>query len=68
MNKGRVEAFTDGVVAIILTIMILEFKTPETAKWEGIITQLPYFFAYVVSFLFRRRGLVQSSLHVCLSH
>lgn len=52
MNKGRVEAFTDGVVAIILTIMILEFKTPETAKWEGIITQLPYFFAYVISFLF----------------
>lgn len=52
MNKGRVEAFTDAVVAIILTIMVLEFKTPETAKWEGIIRQLPYFFAYIVSFLF----------------
>ncbi|MFT9353950.1 MAG: TMEM175 family protein, partial [Lacticaseibacillus paracasei] len=52
MNKGRVEAFTDAVVAIILTIMVLEFKTPETAKWTGIIHQLPYFFAYIVSFLF----------------
>lgn len=37
MNKGRVEAFTDAVVAIILTIMVLEFKTPGTAKWTGII-------------------------------
>ncbi|RND94515.1 hypothetical protein FAM18175_00001 [Lacticaseibacillus paracasei] len=46
MNKSRVEAFTDAVVAIILTIMVLEFKTPETAKWTGIIHQLPYFFAY----------------------
>lgn len=52
MNKGRVEAFTDAVVAIILTIMVLEFKTPETAQWEEIIKQLPYFFAYIVSFLF----------------
>ena len=67
MNKGRVEAFTDAVVAIILTIMVLEFKTPETAKWTGIIHQLPYFFAYIVSFLFCRGGLVQPSLHVCLS-
>ena len=52
MNKGRVEAYTDAVVAIILTIMILEFKTPETPDWEGIFEQLPYFFAYIVSFVF----------------
>lgn len=52
MNKGRVEAYTDAVVAIILTIMILEFKTPETPDWEGIIEQLPYFFSYIVSFVF----------------
>ncbi|MDN7146509.1 TMEM175 family protein [Liquorilactobacillus mali] len=52
MNKGRVEAYTDAVVAIILTIMVLEFKTPETAQWEEITKQLPYFFAYIVSFVF----------------
>lgn len=52
MNKGRVEAYTDAVVAIILTIMVLEFKIPENAEWEGIIKQIPYFFAYIVSFVF----------------
>lgn len=52
MNKGRVEAYTDAVVAIILTIMVLEFKTPETAQWEEITKQIPYFFAYIVSFVF----------------
>ena len=44
MNKSRVEAFTDAVVAIILTIMVLEFKTPETAKWTGIMLYLPSYF------------------------
>lgn len=52
MNKGRVEAYTDAVIAIILTIMVLEFKTPETAEWEEIMRQLPYFFSYIVSFVF----------------
>lgn len=52
MNKGRIEAYTDAVVAIILTIMVLEFKTPDTAQWEEITRQLPYFFAYIVSFIF----------------
>ena len=52
MNKSRVEAFTDAVVAIIMTIMILEFKTPETDRWSGIIAEVPYLFAYIVSFIF----------------
>lgn len=52
MKKDRVEAYTDAVVAIILTIMVLEFKTPESARWEEIIKQIPYFFAYIVSFIF----------------
>lgn len=52
MNKGRVEPYTDAVVAIILTIIVLEFKTPETAQWEEITRQIPYFFAYIVSFIF----------------
>lgn len=52
MNKGRVEAFTDAVVAIIMTIMVLEFKTPEDYDLGAIISDAPYFFAYLVSFLF----------------
>ncbi len=52
MKKGRVEAFTDAVVAIIMTIMVLEFHVPEVATVEGILSQLPYFIAYAVSFYF----------------
>jgi uncharacterized membrane protein len=52
MNKSRVEAFTDAVVAIIMTIMVLEFKTPESFEWSDILVQWPYFMAYCVSFLF----------------
>lgn len=52
MNKGRVEAFTDAVVAIIMTIMILEFKTPDSFIWTAILADLPYLFAYSISFLF----------------
>ncbi|GAY72220.1 TMEM175 family protein [Lentilactobacillus kosonis] len=52
MDKSRVAAFTDAVVAIILTIMVLEFKTPETFNWEGILEEGPYLFAYAVSFIY----------------
>lgn len=52
MNKNRVEAFTDAVIAIIMTIMILEFKVPETYQWGAMAGDLPYLFAYIVSFLF----------------
>ncbi len=52
MNKSRVEAFTDAVVAIIMTIMVLEFKTPASAKFSALVHELPYLFAYMVSFLF----------------
>lgn len=52
MNKGRVEAFTDAVVAIILTIMVLEFKVPDSYELMAILHELPYLFAYLVSFLF----------------
>lgn len=52
IKKNRVEAFTDAVVAIIMTIMVLEFKIPEGAQWTAILNELPYLFAYVVSFLF----------------
>ena len=50
MNKQRVEAFSDAVVAIIITIMVLEFKTPTTSSINGILEQWPYLLAYAVSF------------------
>lgn len=52
MNKSRVEAFTDAVIAIILTIMILEFKTPDSAKLSAIVSQVPYMVSYAVGWLF----------------
>ena len=41
MNKGRLEAFTDAIVAIAATIMVLELKTPLTNDWNGIKEILP---------------------------
>ena len=52
MNKGRFEAFTDAIAAIIATIMVLEFKTPETYSLTGILAELPYLIAYSISFFF----------------
>lgn len=52
MNKARVEAFTDAVVAIIMTIMVLEFKTPESPEWTAMLDEGPYLFAFGVSFVF----------------
>jgi uncharacterized membrane protein len=50
MNKSRLEAFSDGVLAIIITIMVLEIKTPERANWEGLLHLLPTLASYVLSF------------------
>lgn len=52
MNKTRVEAFTDAVLAIILTIMILEFKTPESFELSAILDQIPYLISYAIGYLF----------------
>ncbi len=52
MNHSRVEAFTDAVVAIIMTIMVLEFKAPASPRLTAILADVPYLFAYLVSFLF----------------
>jgi len=49
MTKGRVEAFSDGVIAIIITIMVLELKTPEHATWAGLCERWPTFVSYVLS-------------------
>ena len=52
MNKNRLEAFSDGVIAIIITIMVLELKMPQGTNWEAIKPVLPTFGSYVLSFVF----------------
>ena len=52
MTKGRLEAFSDGVIAVIITIMVLELKAPESPDWHGLRTLLPTFYTYVLSFIF----------------
>jgi uncharacterized membrane protein len=51
MGKGRLEAFTDGVVAIIITIMVLEMKVPHGADLAALSEGLPVFSAYVLSYI-----------------
>jgi TMEM175 potassium channel family protein len=50
MHKGRLEAFSDGVIAIIITIMVLEMKVPEGEEWSTLLPLAPVFFSYVLSF------------------
>jgi uncharacterized membrane protein len=50
MGKGRLEAFSDGVIAIIITIMVLEMKVPHGAAWTDLNKLGPVFLSYVLSF------------------
>jgi uncharacterized membrane protein len=52
MKKGRMEAFSDGVVAILITIMVLELKIPHGARFVELHSLLPVFLSYVLSFVF----------------
>jgi hypothetical protein len=52
MTKGRLEAFSDGVLAIIITIMVLELKVPHGEDLESLRPLAPVFLAYVLSFLY----------------
>ena len=52
MEKNRLEAFSDGVVAIIITIMVLELKVPHGANFEALSPLLPVFLTYVLSFIY----------------
>ena len=52
MHKGRLEAFSDGVLAIIITIMVLEMKAPHGADWATLKGVLPVFLSYVLSFIY----------------
>ena len=52
MNKGRLEAFSDGVLAIIITIMVLELKIPATADAWALVSLWPVLLSYALSFVF----------------
>ncbi len=52
MEKDRLLAFSDGVVAIIITIMVLELKVPHGAGWNDLAGVLPVFLSYVLSFVY----------------
>jgi uncharacterized membrane protein len=52
MGKGRLEAFSDGVIAIIITIMVLELKVPHGADWDALRPLLPVFLSYALSFIY----------------
>jgi len=52
MSKGRLEAFSDGVIAVIITIMVLEMKVPHGVDAAALAPVLPVFLTYVLSFVF----------------
>jgi len=52
MNKNRMEAFSDGVFAIIITIMVLELKVPHSTDFSSLKPLIPIFFSYVLSFIY----------------
>ncbi len=52
MGKGRLEAFSDGVIAIIITIMVLELKAPRGDQFESLGPVIPLFLSYVLSFVY----------------
>ena len=70
MSKGRLEAFSDGVIAIIITIMVLELKVPHGVDLEALRPVLPIFLSYALSFIFlgiywnNHHHLLQAAHHV----
>jgi uncharacterized membrane protein len=70
MDKGRLEAFSDGVIAIIITIMVLTLIPPHEATWQALLTLAPLFLSYVLSFVLvgiywnNHHHLLQAAEHV----
>lgn len=70
MNKGRLEAFSDGVIAILITIMVLELKIPHGADLAAIQPLFPVFVTYVLSFIYlgiywnNHHHLLQATAHI----
>ena len=52
MGKGRLEAFSDGVLAVIITVMVLEMKAPQGVDLAALVAVLPVFLVYVLSFIY----------------
>jgi uncharacterized membrane protein len=52
MSKGRLEAFSDGVIAIIITIMVLELRVPHDGDWAALLPLTPVFLTYILSFVY----------------
>ena len=52
MGKGRFEAFSDGVIAVIITIMVLELKAPHGTELSSLVPIIPIFLSYVISFIY----------------
>ena len=52
MNKNRLEAFSDGVLAIVITIMVLELHVPADPTWAALLHELPTLLSYVLSFVY----------------
>src|ERR1700682_6064920 len=70
MSKGRLEAFSDGVLAIVITIMVLDLKAPHEAEPGALVPIIPAFLSYVLSFVFvgiywnNHHHLLQAARHV----
>jgi uncharacterized membrane protein len=70
MGKGRLEAFSDGVIAIIITIMVLELKVPHGVDLAALRPLIPVFLSYVLSFIYigiywnNHHHLLQATRHV----
>jgi uncharacterized membrane protein len=52
MRTGRVEAFSDAVIAIVMTVMVLELRVPSSTTWEALRHLVPVFLTYVLSFVY----------------
>ena len=52
MGKNRLEAFSDGVIAILITIMVLDLKVPQGASLQALVPMIPVFLSYVLSFVY----------------
>ncbi|WP_201314266.1 TMEM175 family protein [Dyella sp. EPa41] len=52
MGKGRLEAFTDGVIAVVITIMVLELRVPSEGTWRALLEDGPVFLSYILSFIY----------------
>jgi len=61
MNKNRLETFSDGVIAILITIMVLELRIPHGADWAALRSIYPIFLTYVLSFIYL--GIVWNNHH-----